>query len=656
MENIQLTLDKTKNSAIDRDFRQDINLLRAVAILSVVFYHFAPTLLPGGFTGVDIFFVISGFLMTKIISTNLEKQSFNLIQFYAARAKRIIPALLIMCIVLALVTLFWLPTNEYKKLGNYIGYTALFISNLKLKKETGDYFATDSHENWFLHTWSLSVEWQFYLVLPFIMMALYPLRKRVDTGLCLLVLAFCSFWISITSTSIDAATRFYLMPYRAWEMLCGGLVWYIAKRYILPYRMRKLTALLGYSLILASIVLITTEHAWPGGLTLLPVIGTMLVIYSNDSSLIELIDRNLRWLGLSSYSIYLWHWPVAVFLIYAGQQHSGLWVLGAITLSFLLGWLSWVLIEQPAKHFLNQRSVVAFWVILFACIGTVWGYSHLVKSGIIVSHPDPQVDQIAAEANNKNYAANPKTHMSYYGTGSPAVIIIGDSHAEATATALAEAAKGRGSVVGITYSGCPTLANAELLENRGCGKFNRSLGKRLESYSTDVPVVIVNRLTHYAENKLVKLNNTTQDGNNYLHQYAASIVNMACSLSRNHSVWLVNPIPEMNVNVPRTLSHSLMTNRQTQDISILLTDYQKRNNTILQAQHQAAEQCGVRVLDPTSYLCESGRCLGSKNLEPHYFDDNHLSETGNKILVPMFKQIFTNHPVQIMNKSNVNQL
>ncbi|WP_276853905.1 acyltransferase family protein [Enterobacter oligotrophicus] len=640
MANINLTLEETKSLAVDRDFRQDINLLRGIAILSVVFYHFAPTLLPGGFTGVDIFFVISGFLMTKIIATSLERQTFNLFQFYAARSKRIIPALLMLCVVLALVTFFWLPTNEYRKLGNYIGYAALFISNLKLKKESGDYFATDSHENWFLHTWSLSVEWQFYLVLPFIMMALYPLRKRVDTGLCLLLLALCSFLVSVTSTSLDAATRFYLMPYRAWEMLCGGLVWYAAKRYAPLHTWRIIIALLGYAFILASILFITPEHAWPGGFTLLPVVGTMLVIYSNSPSLINMIDRNLRWVGLSSYSVYLWHWPIAVFLIYAGKQHNGLWVVSAISLSFLLGWLSWILIEQPAKNVLNQRSVAAFWAIVFACVGITWGYSHLVKSDIITSRPDPQVDQIAAQANNKNYAADPKTHMSYYGTGAATAIIIGDSHAEATATALAEAAKDLGSVVGITYSGCPTLANADLLESNRCGKFNRSLSKKLQAYPDDVPVVIVNRLTHYAENKLVKFKTGPQDEKNYLHQYADSIVKMACTLNRNHPVWLVNPIPEMGVDVPRTLSHRLMTNQKTQDISISLADYQKRNSAILQAQQQAAKQCGVRVLDPTPYLCSMGRCMGSRNLEPRYFDDNHLSETGNKSLVPMFKQIF----------------
>ncbi len=145
----------------------------------------------------------------------------------------------------------------------------------------------------------------------------------------------------------------------------------------------------------------------------------MLVIYSDYQPLVSLLDRNFRWAGLSSYSVYLWHWPIAVFLIYSGQQHNGLWVMSAIALSFAAGWLSWVLIEQPGKHFLSQRSTRALWLILFACVGVAWLFSYLVKNDIVASQPDPLVNKIALEATNKNYAANPKTHLSTYGTGKP---------------------------------------------------------------------------------------------------------------------------------------------------------------------------------------------------------------------------------------------
>lgn len=369
----------------------------------------------------------------------------------------------------------------------------------------------------------------------------------------------------------------------------------------------------------------------------------MLVIYSDYQPLVSLFDRNFRWAGLSSYSVYLWHWPIVVFLIYSGRQHNGPWVMSAIALSFAAGWLSWVLIEQPGKNYLSQRTTRTFWLILFACVGVAWLFSYLVKNSIVVSQPDPLVNKIALEATNKNYAANPKTHLSLYGTGKPAAIIIGDSHAEATATALAEAAQGKGSVIGITYSGCPTLATGEVDENKRCGAFNRSLPSRLQNYPSDVPVVIVNRLTHYAEQQLVTFDARPQNKEAYLQQYADAVVGMACTLNREHPVYLVNPIPEMAHNIPRTLSHRLMTGRATRDLSVPLANYEKKNAAILQAQARAAKQCGVQVLDPTAWLCTAGRCMGSKNLQPWYFDDNHLSETGNKVLVPMFRQVFS-HP------------
>ncbi|MGK9174765.1 acyltransferase [Yokenella regensburgei] len=640
MANINLSVEATQTVMVDRDFRQDINLLRGIAILSVVLYHFAGQLLPGGFAGVDVFFVISGYLMTKIIATGLERRSFNLIQFYAARCKRIIPALLIFCTILLLATYLWMPNNEYRKLGNYVGYVALFISNIKLNKEAGDYFATSAHENWFLHTWSLSVEWQFYLILPIILMAVYPFRKRISSGSCLLILTLCSFLACITLTSSSASTRFYLMPYRAWEMLCGGLVWYATTRFTLTANLRPMTAISGYLLIVLSLVFLTTDDAWPGGLTLLPVTGTMLVIYSNCQSITAVFDRNLRWIGLSSYSVYLWHWPVAVYLVYAGQHTKGPWVLGAIALSFIAGWLSWLLIELPAKNYLSGQSAIKFWSIILSVVGAAWLFSYLVKNDFIVSQPNPLVNKIALEANNKNFAANPKTHLSYYGQGKPVAIIVGDSHAEATATALAEAAEGTGAVIGLTASGCPTLADGELKEGKACGQFNRGLSDRLKSWPSEVPVIIVNRLTHYAEQRLVIFDNQSENDATYLRKYAEAMIRMACTLNREHPVYLVSPMPEMPVNVPRTLSHSLMTGRAVQDISVSLSQWQQHNTVVLQAQYQAAQQCGVQVLDPTPYLCHDGRCMGSQNLQPWYFDDNHLSETGNKRLVPMFRKIF----------------
>ncbi len=641
MANLSLSIESTERYSVDSQFRQDINLLRGIAIVSVVFYHFAAQLLPGGFAAVDVFFVISGFLMTKIIAGGLEAQTFSLLRFYTARCKRIIPALLALCLLLPLLMWFWLPALEFRRLGNYISYAILFISNIKLNKDAGGYFATSSHENWLLHTWSLSVEWQFYLALPLLLMALHLVRKRISMTLSLMLLAICSFiGCVIYASAGNLSSLFYLMPFRAWEMLCGGLVWFISQRYTFSRARARLCALVGYLIIAASVVLITPDSAWPGYLTLFPVLGTMLVIASNYQPLAESIDRHCRWIGLSSYSVYLWHWPIAVFIVYADRQHNALWITSGIALSFLLGWLSWVLIEQPANKSLSRLSAPAFWLVVLATVSGCYIFGNLVKYQTLVNSPNPLVNQIANEAENKNRAADPKTSLSYYGTGPLAAVIVGDSHAEATATALAAAAQGHGSVMGMTWSGCPNLSDAHVDKNEGCYKFNKSLASRLADIPSTTPVVIVNRLGHYAESHLVHFDDKNIVGIQYLHTYAESMISMACALNQHHKVYLVRPVPEMNVNVPRYLSHALMMGKQPQDVSIQEAEYRKKTEFIWQAQDRAVNQCGVKVIDPSRWLCTDGRCMGSKNLQPLYFDDNHLSETGNRVLVPMFKEIF----------------
>jgi len=204
-------------------FRKSINALRALAVLSVVLFHFQISGFAGGFVGVDVFFVISGFLMTGIIFKGLQAQNFSIINFYVSRARRIIPALVALCAALLIFGFIYLPLDDYRETIRSIKSSLFFSSNFMFAK-TGNYFDAPLHENWLLHTWSLSVEWQFYLVYPLILMGLHKLFGTQKTKISLIFLAIASLATSIYISNTDPVFAFYMLPTRAWELIVGGLV------------------------------------------------------------------------------------------------------------------------------------------------------------------------------------------------------------------------------------------------------------------------------------------------------------------------------------------------------------------------------------------------------------------------------------------------
>jgi peptidoglycan/LPS O-acetylase OafA/YrhL len=324
------------------EFRKDINGLRALAVLVVLLFHFGIPGAAGGFIGVDVFFVISGFLMTGIILRRLDTGRFSLADFYLARARRILPALVLLCCVLLAVGWFALLPQDYERLDKHVLGSLGFVSNIVYWKESG-YFEVASHDKWLLHTWSLSVEWQFYLVYPVLILLLRRLLPARHLVLCLAVLAIMSLAVSIYASARWPTTAFFLLPTRMWEMLAGGLVCLWA--FQPTPRTGRAMEYAGLGLILLSVWLLDAQSVWPGWLAIIPVAGTMLVIGSGQHHSVITGNALAQWMGRASYSIYLWHWPVAVGLYYLGLEQAPLWIIGGIALSLLLGWLSFVLVE-----------------------------------------------------------------------------------------------------------------------------------------------------------------------------------------------------------------------------------------------------------------------------------------------------------------------
>ncbi|NNH87946.1 acyltransferase family protein [Acinetobacter terrae] len=325
----------------NNSFRNDINGLRAIAVIAVVLFHFNASWVPGGFAGVDVFFVISGFLMTGIIFRGIEQENFSILKFYVARANRIIPALAVLCLVLLIFGWFYLTPLDYKALGKHAASSMAFLSNIIYWREAG-YFDAASHEKWLLHTWSLSVEWQFYIIYPLILVAMRKFMSIDKIKLFILLGTVLGFIFCVIATYKWPNPSYYLLPTRAWEMMIGGVA------YLYPLTLqenrKKIVEWIGVILIIGSYFLISAENLWPGYLALFPVLGSFLIIQANRNNSIITNNIIFQKLGAWSYSIYLWHWPLVV-IIYTFSLPDHYIYLGVI-LSIFFGFLSYKYIEK----------------------------------------------------------------------------------------------------------------------------------------------------------------------------------------------------------------------------------------------------------------------------------------------------------------------
>lgn len=337
------------------NFRDDINGLRAIALLGVILFHFSSSSLPGGFAGVDVFFVISGFLMTSIIIKGLQGNKFSLIDFYIARARRIVPALAVLCLILVAAGWFYLHPSDLNSLAKHALGSVSFLSNFVYLAESG-YFDEASKEKWLLHTWSLSVEWQFYILYPIALMVLYKLIGFRWLRYCLVLGTIGSFLLCVYATSRWPSASFFLLPTRAWEMLVGGLA------FLYPLRLsgwaRKCTEVLGMVLILLAYMGLSEAVSWPGRWAALPVAGALLVIVAHAERSWITGSAPVQWLGTISYSVYLWHWPIAVWLNYSGNGGGQQWVAFGMVLSLGLGALSYSLVEKRTNSRASKGSAV----------------------------------------------------------------------------------------------------------------------------------------------------------------------------------------------------------------------------------------------------------------------------------------------------------
>ena len=429
-------------------YRADIDGLRAVSILLVVGYHAVPWLVPGGFIGVDIFFVISGFLITRIILTQLKAGTFSSMEFYARRIRRIFPALIVVLAVTYLIGWFFLLPDGFSLLGKGTAAGVAFVFNLFQLTQLG-YFAPDATENPLLHLWSLGIEEQFYIVWPLLLWVLSGSKRR---WFWIAAIAAASFGLSMMIFFGYKEWAFYSPLSRAWELLAGGMV---ASRYVdhPEYEQERFTqrdnllATIGIAAIAGAAIALNQSSLFPGIWALLPVLGAVLIIVSRNSLVnrILLSNRPMVLIGLISYPLYLWHWPLLSYLSIARHgvpNFLEIWI--AVIAAVVLAWLTFRFVEIPLRRNRNAVPGLSFGLATIGVAGIVTA----IASGFGFRFP-PEIRDIALLPQQNNAGFRDKCFLEAPGAEfnascidqgeNPLLFLWGDSTAAALYPGLRKA-------------------------------------------------------------------------------------------------------------------------------------------------------------------------------------------------------------------------
>lgn len=612
-----------------KGYRADIDGLRAIAILPVLLFHAHVSGFSGGYVGVDIFFVISGFLITGIIAREVDEGRFSIIRFYERRARRIMPALGVMLVaVLAGAAWLYLP-GDFESVPKSALAATLFISNIFFFTETG-YFAGGADTKPLLHTWSLAVEEQFYIGFPILLMlvARFIPRHRIAIvgGIAALSLA-----IAIALQRDTSGFAFYMLPPRAWELFTGALLALGAIPAVRPRWLREGIALAGLAAIGFAVHYYDRDTLFPGITAMLPVVGAAAIIHCAPGTLTGrlLSLRAMTWVGLISYSLYLWHWPLIVLTEYATDAElSGARAVIVILAAFAAAVLSWRFVEQPFRdpRRVSQRRI-------FLLTGGAMAALCAIALAMIAAGPwptrfSPQVLALAAGSSDVSpyraqchdvdmRGATPCTLGA--ANMPPDAILWGDSHGVELAYALSEAARTHNrALIQRTTSSCPPVEGYDAPRDPRCARTNTAV---LKAIHADRSLRHVFLAAYWA--------NETFNTPAFAAQVDSTI---AALVADGRKVTVFGPVPPQDFNVPRELAHFARDNRIETAMGNDAAKVRASTARLLAifAKWQAR---GVVLIDPVDTLCVTGRCDIIRDGKPLYFDSHHLSVAGARLLV-----------------------
>ena len=632
-------------------YRPDIDGLRAVAVLLVIFFHAGLGAVSGGFVGVDVFFVISGYLITGIVARELDEGTFTFANFYARRIKRICPALFAVLAVSSIAALFILIPDELRFYGRSLMSAVLFYANWLFYTKV-NYFDGPSIEKPLLHTWSLAVEEQYYLLWPLALAGLYRIGRREALPYIVLALLCLSLAASQIVLELDPAQVFYLLPYRGWELLLGG---YLA---IAPFR--PLSGLAASVIGLAGIAAIAyagfffdTKTAFPGLNALIPCLGAAMVIagglHERSWSRAVLGLKPFRAVGKISYSLYLIHWPVFSFAhIALDREPSAGEAWAMIALSVMLASLSYRFVETPARQSPGSfarlgRLAVGPAVALALCGGlydAAWGLPWRAPKGVQAAYAAKFPGYRESDLADCLREPKPGSVHRPCPIGAPAkdlqydFVIWGDSHARHFARGFSDQAKARGLAGLVTWEvRCPPVLDGDRDTKHACAEANRLAWEWIATQTKLKTVFLAATWKHHmpeTASEAGKLD-ATAEGN--APSYPALDRTISMLLSRGLAVAVVETVPAFPVNVPDCAARARMFGRPDEQCFSVSRDRMERAAAPATAMlKEVSGHFGIPVVETHRAFCDGGACRPEKDGQIFYTDATHLNSAGSRYL------------------------
>ncbi len=623
-------------------YRADIDGLRAVAIVLVLFFHAFPEWIPGGYIGVDVFFVISGYLISSIILLKLNSEKFSVMDFYVRRIRRIFPALFIVLFTILAAGWFMLFSNEYTMVGKHIAASTAFIQNIILREEAG-YFDITGEKKPLLHLWSLGLEEQFYFFWPLILILFHKSgRKKLLPTIVLILVSFVSCYLK---TPVRPEKAFYSLSYRCWELLAGGILAIYFPR--IGKRSSHIYSFIGLGLILIPAFIFDNKSLFPGWRALLPVSGAFLIILAGQAAHLNrllLSNKGMVAVGLISYPLYLWHWPLLSFARIVYSEVPPVTVrLFLVFVSVILAWLTYKAIEIPLRKLNSKLAVISLTtaMVLIGASGFIVfknnGFPDRVTKQNIKEPQDydriNQANDFCKDSVLSQFDSDIRKNVDFcHSEKDPKnadVLVIGDSHANRLYVGLKEADTSR-HYLNVGRSTCMPFYGVDASTKSGIKlkclpAFDRILDYAIDPASPKT-ILILAYYARYFEGQF----NLSLSQEEFAKRIDLTFQKLSASDKKIVFIWdapslpmdpelcqprLWRPFKEVSSRCEFPLEKHLSSSAYTSTIKEILRKYPD-----------------IKQFDPSEVLCHSGKCFGASESLIFYTDQHHLNSDGAKMV------------------------